>query len=139
MGRSLRQARTIFRQLPHPGNHLHCRWSVFESILVSLYQLPNNSRGDGDRLLEQACACADGPSCEFFYYYCYCYCYIYLLKICEFLVSVFVSYLRFLLKTQGTMPFRMLAAEYGAHITYGEEIIDHKILKCDRRVNGLVP
>lgn len=35
------------------------------------------------------------------------------------------------------MPLRMLAAEYGAQITYGEEIIDHKILKCERRVNGL--
>lgn len=31
----------------------------------------------------------------------------------------------------------MLAADYGAHITYGEEIIDHKIIKCERRVNGL--
>lgn len=29
----------------------------------------------------------------------------------------------------------MLAAEYGADITYGEEIIDHKMLKCERRVN----
>ncbi|XP_057784345.1 uncharacterized protein LOC131001781 isoform X1 [Salvia miltiorrhiza] len=38
----------------------------------------------------------------------------------------------------GTMPFRMLAAEYGAHITYGEEIIDHKILKCERRVNDVL-
>uniref|UniRef100_A0A5J6N951 tRNA-dihydrouridine(20) synthase [NAD(P)+]-like isoform X1 n=1 Tax=Cymbidium ensifolium TaxID=78740 RepID=A0A5J6N951_CYMEN len=35
----------------------------------------------------------------------------------------------------GTLPFRLLAAEYGADITYGEEIIDHKILKCERRVN----
>lgn len=37
---------------------------------------------------------------------------------------------------QGTLPFRLLAAEYGADITYGEEIIDHKLLKCERRVNG---
>ncbi|PON48678.1 tRNA-dihydrouridine synthase [Parasponia andersonii] len=37
----------------------------------------------------------------------------------------------------GTLPFRLLAAEYGADITYGEEIIDHKLLKCDRRVNAL--
>ncbi|XP_048335837.2 uncharacterized protein LOC107425071 [Ziziphus jujuba] len=35
----------------------------------------------------------------------------------------------------GTLPFRLLAAEYGADITYGEEIIDHKMLKCERRVN----
>ncbi|KAJ3680346.1 hypothetical protein LUZ60_016624 [Juncus effusus] len=35
----------------------------------------------------------------------------------------------------GTLPFRMLVAEYGADITYGEEIIDHKLLKCDRLVN----
>lgn len=37
---------------------------------------------------------------------------------------------------QGTLPFRLLAAQYGADITYGEEIIDHKIIKCERRVNG---
>ncbi|XP_068306771.1 uncharacterized protein [Pyrus communis] len=35
----------------------------------------------------------------------------------------------------GTLPFRLLAAEYGADITYGEEIIDHKLVKCDRRFN----
>uniref|UniRef100_A0A803PDH3 DUS-like FMN-binding domain-containing protein n=1 Tax=Cannabis sativa TaxID=3483 RepID=A0A803PDH3_CANSA len=35
----------------------------------------------------------------------------------------------------GTLPFRLLAAEYGADITYGEEIIDHKLVKCERRVN----
>lgn len=35
----------------------------------------------------------------------------------------------------GTLPFRMLAAEYGADITYGEEIIDHKFIKCERRLN----
>ncbi|PIN16462.1 tRNA-dihydrouridine(20) synthase (NAD(P)(+)) [Handroanthus impetiginosus] len=38
----------------------------------------------------------------------------------------------------GTLPFRLLAAEYGADITYGEEIIDHKILKCERRVNDVL-
>jgi tRNA-dihydrouridine synthase 2 len=37
---------------------------------------------------------------------------------------------------QGTLPFRLLAAEYGADITYGEEIIDHKFLKCERLENG---
>ncbi|CAL0313029.1 unnamed protein product [Lupinus luteus] len=35
----------------------------------------------------------------------------------------------------GTLPFRLLAAQYGAHITYGEEIIDHKIIKCYRQFN----
>lgn len=37
---------------------------------------------------------------------------------------------------QGTLPFRLLAAQYGADITYGEEIIDHKMIKCERRING---
>ncbi|KAF9608581.1 hypothetical protein IFM89_010013 [Coptis chinensis] len=35
----------------------------------------------------------------------------------------------------GTLPLRLLAAEYGADITYGEEIIDHKFVKCERIVN----
>ncbi|KAI3914302.1 hypothetical protein MKW92_037380 [Papaver armeniacum] len=35
----------------------------------------------------------------------------------------------------GTLPFRLLAADYGADITYGEEIIDHKFVKCVRRTN----
>ncbi|CAN6450040.1 unnamed protein product [Victoria cruziana] len=35
----------------------------------------------------------------------------------------------------GTLSFRMLAAKYGANITYGEEIVDHKILKCERLIN----
>lgn len=39
---------------------------------------------------------------------------------------------------QGTLPFRLLAAEYGADITYGEEIIDHKFVKCERVENGNV-
>ncbi|KAL9464081.1 hypothetical protein AB3S75_001807 [Citrus x aurantiifolia] len=38
----------------------------------------------------------------------------------------------------GTLPFRLLAAQYGADITYGEEIIDHKLLKCERRVNEFI-
>ncbi|OIT27724.1 trna-dihydrouridine(47) synthase [nad(p)(+)]-like protein, partial [Nicotiana attenuata] len=38
----------------------------------------------------------------------------------------------------GTLPFRLLAAQYGADITYGEEIIDHKIIKCERRVNDVL-
>uniref|UniRef100_A0A1D1YGQ4 tRNA-dihydrouridine(20) synthase [NAD(P)+]-like n=1 Tax=Anthurium amnicola TaxID=1678845 RepID=A0A1D1YGQ4_9ARAE len=35
----------------------------------------------------------------------------------------------------GTLPLRLLAAQYGADITYGEEIIDHKMVKCERRLN----
>ncbi|KAK4764607.1 hypothetical protein SAY86_025697 [Trapa natans] len=35
----------------------------------------------------------------------------------------------------GTLPFRLLAAQYGADITYGEEIIDHRLLKCERKIN----
>ncbi|KVI08877.1 Aldolase-type TIM barrel [Cynara cardunculus var. scolymus] len=38
----------------------------------------------------------------------------------------------------GTLPFRLLAAQYGADITYGEEIIDHKLLKCERRINDVI-
>ncbi|XP_061361067.1 uncharacterized protein LOC133304987 isoform X3 [Gastrolobium bilobum] len=38
----------------------------------------------------------------------------------------------------GTLPFRLLAAQYGADITYGEEIIDHKMVKCERRINELI-
>lgn len=26
-------------------------------------------------------------------------------------------------------------ADYGADITYGEEIIDHKFIKCEHRIN----
>ncbi|KAF8017468.1 hypothetical protein BT93_H2593 [Corymbia citriodora subsp. variegata] len=39
------------------------------------------------------------------------------------------------LAPMGTLPLRLLAAQYGADITYGEEIIDHKFLKCERRMN----
>ncbi|KAK1304542.1 hypothetical protein QJS10_CPB11g00857 [Acorus calamus] len=46
-----------------------------------------------------------------------------------------LGFYRVFLRTQGALPFRMLAAEYGADITYGEEIIDHKMLKCERVVN----
>ncbi|KAF7129581.1 hypothetical protein RHSIM_Rhsim10G0082100 [Rhododendron simsii] len=38
----------------------------------------------------------------------------------------------------GTLPLRLLAAEYGADITYGEEIIDHKLIKCERRINEMI-
>jgi hypothetical protein len=39
---------------------------------------------------------------------------------------------------QGALPLRLLAAEYGADITYGEEIIDHKFVHCQRVTNGTV-
>ncbi|KAM3237930.1 hypothetical protein P3L10_012960 [Capsicum annuum] len=35
------------------------------------------------------------------------------------------------IETKGTLPFRMIAAKYGADITYGEEIIIHKIIKYE--------
>ncbi|KAG0613157.1 hypothetical protein M758_6G080900 [Ceratodon purpureus] len=35
----------------------------------------------------------------------------------------------------GGLPFRMLAASYGADITYGEEIVDHKMVRCRRVEN----
>ncbi|KAL5705535.1 tRNA-dihydrouridine(20) synthase [NAD(P)(+)] [Ranunculus cassubicifolius] len=35
----------------------------------------------------------------------------------------------------GTLPFRLLAADHGADIVYGEEIIDHKFVKCQRIIN----
>ncbi|KAH7848124.1 hypothetical protein Vadar_034056 [Vaccinium darrowii] len=38
----------------------------------------------------------------------------------------------------GTLPLRLLAADYGADITYGEEIIDHKLIKCERRINEVI-
>ncbi|KAM7516385.1 hypothetical protein LguiA_005968 [Lonicera macranthoides] len=38
----------------------------------------------------------------------------------------------------GTLPLRMLCARYGADITYGEEIIDHKLIKCERRINDVL-
>lgn len=38
----------------------------------------------------------------------------------------------------GTLPLRLLAAQYGADITYGEEIVDHKIIKCERILNEYI-
>eukprot|EP00249_Psilotum_nudum_P015607 c25424_g1_i1 orf=352-1401(-) len=38
----------------------------------------------------------------------------------------------------GTLPFRLLAAQYGADIMYGEELIDHKVIRCTRQVNDLL-
>ena len=36
----------------------------------------------------------------------------------------------------GTLPMRLLALEYGADIVYTEELIDWKLLRSVRRVNG---
>jgi len=38
----------------------------------------------------------------------------------------------------GTLPFRMLAAGYGADITYGEEIVDHRLLRCTPKINKML-
>jgi len=32
----------------------------------------------------------------------------------------------------------MLAAKYGADITYGEEIVDHRLLRCTRKINKIL-
>lgn len=37
----------------------------------------------------------------------------------------------------GTLPMRLLALRYGAEIVYSEEIIDWKLLKSYRQVNGM--
>ncbi|XP_065202122.1 tRNA-dihydrouridine(20) synthase [NAD(P)+]-like [Planococcus citri] len=37
-----------------------------------------------------------------------------------------------------TLPFRLIALEQGADIVYSEEIIDHKLLRCQRRYNELL-
>ncbi|KAK3285232.1 hypothetical protein CYMTET_7147 [Cymbomonas tetramitiformis] len=36
----------------------------------------------------------------------------------------------------GTLPMRLLAAQYGAHITYGEELIDRRVMTCRRVENN---
>lgn len=38
----------------------------------------------------------------------------------------------------GTLPMRLLALDYGADIVYSEELIDWKLLRSVRRVNGEV-
>jgi tRNA-dihydrouridine synthase 2 len=38
----------------------------------------------------------------------------------------------------GTLPMRLLALTYGADLVYTEELIDWKILRTDRVVNGKV-
>lgn len=35
-----------------------------------------------------------------------------------------------------TLPMRLLALKYGADIVYSEELIDWKLLKTTRRING---
>jgi len=32
----------------------------------------------------------------------------------------------------------MLAAEYGADITYGEEIVNHRLLRCTRKIKKML-
>jgi tRNA-dihydrouridine synthase 2 len=32
----------------------------------------------------------------------------------------------------------MLAAQYGADITSGEEIVDHRLLRCTRKINKML-
>lgn len=37
----------------------------------------------------------------------------------------------------GTLPMRLLALDNGADLVYSEEIIDWKLLRSIRRVNGI--
>jgi tRNA-dihydrouridine synthase 2 len=37
----------------------------------------------------------------------------------------------------GTLPMRLLCLEYGADIVYSEEIVDLKLLQCDRVENSV--
>jgi tRNA-dihydrouridine synthase len=39
----------------------------------------------------------------------------------------------------GTLPMRLLALRYGADLVYTEEIIDHKMVQCERIENGMCP
>eukprot|EP00730_Choanoeca_flexa_P006273 TRINITY_DN12123_c1_g2_i4.p1 TRINITY_DN12123_c1_g2~~TRINITY_DN12123_c1_g2_i4.p1 ORF type:complete len:535 (+),score=140.00 TRINITY_DN12123_c1_g2_i4:145-1605(+) len=38
----------------------------------------------------------------------------------------------------GTLPTRLLALKYGAHVVYGEELIDYRMLDCERIVNPVL-
>lgn len=38
----------------------------------------------------------------------------------------------------GTLPFRLLCQQYGADIVYSEELIDKKLLKTKRVINGIL-
>lgn len=39
----------------------------------------------------------------------------------------------------GTLPTRLLARGYGADMVYSEELIDHKLIRCERLVEELAP
>jgi tRNA-dihydrouridine synthase 2 len=39
----------------------------------------------------------------------------------------------------GTLPTRLLARGYGADMVYSEELIDHKLIRCERFVDELAP
>eukprot|EP00045_Choanoeca_perplexa_P014797 m.176393 g.176393 ORF g.176393 m.176393 type:complete len:135 (-) comp16798_c0_seq9:2191-2595(-) len=38
----------------------------------------------------------------------------------------------------GTLPTRLLALKYGAQVVYGEELIDFRMLECERVVNPVL-
>lgn len=38
----------------------------------------------------------------------------------------------------GTLPMRLLSLDYGADIVYSEELIDWKLLRCERKINGKI-
>lgn len=35
-----------------------------------------------------------------------------------------------------TLPMRLLALDYGADIVYTEELIDYRLIRCYRKING---
>lgn len=35
-----------------------------------------------------------------------------------------------------TLPMRLLALDYGANIVYTEELIDYRLIRCYRKING---
>ena len=39
----------------------------------------------------------------------------------------------------GKLPYRLLSLEFGADYVYSEELIAHKIVVCERVVNGMSP
>lgn len=36
----------------------------------------------------------------------------------------------------GTLPMRLLSLSFGADLVYTEELVDVKLLKCERQING---
>lgn len=38
----------------------------------------------------------------------------------------------------GTLPMRLLSLDYGADMVYSEELIDWKLLRCERKINGKI-